>query len=251
MRLWEGCLCRFLRLLFVCHDVEHGVVDLVHAVVAETAKVADGAVHVAFAQAVGGIHHTVVVGQLGTDKGAVEAGAHLEGAAGFGTVAYHAGNGVDHILDGITHLFERAAMEEHDAAGHADAGVDNAAKSTESADAALDVDGHEVVEDQCTGYLLVGAPFGLAVVVDGEGTGNALIAAAAVAVDGECAAVHAGIGGGHGTCHNGVDDVSGGVLHQYLACLQAIAFKAFGGCCVVVFDGLIDEVHSSIGAVVA
>ena len=48
-----------------------GVVHLVHAVAAKAAQIADGAVHIALAQSVGGIHHTVVIGQLGTDKGTV------------------------------------------------------------------------------------------------------------------------------------------------------------------------------------
>ena len=52
-------------------DVENHVVGLVHAVLAEAAEVTDGAVDVALAEAVGAIDHTVVDGQLGTDKGAV------------------------------------------------------------------------------------------------------------------------------------------------------------------------------------
>ena len=97
-------------LLLVRHDVKDSVVHLVHAVVAESAKVVDGAVHIAFAQSVGGIHHAVVVCQLGTDKGAVQTRAHLQCTTRLGTVADHARNGINHVLYGIAHLFEGAAM---------------------------------------------------------------------------------------------------------------------------------------------
>ena len=58
-------------LFLVGHDVENHVIGLVHAVFAEAAEIVDGAVDVAFAEAVGAIDHTVVDCQLSTDKGAV------------------------------------------------------------------------------------------------------------------------------------------------------------------------------------
>ena len=82
-----------------------------------------------------------------------------------------------------------------------------------------------MVEHQGPGYLLLAAALGFAVVVDGQRAGDALVAAAAVAVDREGAAVHAGVGGRHGAGHNGVHQIPLGICHQNLARLQAIAFQ--------------------------
>ena len=241
------------ELLFVRHDVEDGVVDLVHAVVAEAAEVTDRAVYIAFAEAVGSVDNAVVIGEFGTDEGTVESGAHFECATGFGAIANHAGNGVDHVLDSVAHLLEGATVKVDNAAGDPDAGVDDAAKRAESAYATLDIDGHEMVENEGTDKLLLGAAFGLAIVVDGKGAGYALVAAAAVAVDGEGAAVHAGVGGCHRAGDNGMDDVACGVLHKDFAGIESVAFKAFGGGGIVVFNSLFDELeffNGSCGGIV-
>ena len=98
-----------------------------------------------------------------------------------------------------------------------------------------------MVEHQGPGYLLLAAALGFAIVVNGQRAGNALVAASAVAVDRQGAAVHAGIGGCHSACHNGMDDVAGGVFHQDFARLQAVALQTFSGGSIVVFYSLIDE----------
>ena len=120
----------FVYLLFVGHNVKHHVVHLVHTVTTQTSQIADGAVYIAFAKSVGGIHHTVVIRQFGTDEGAVQSCAHLQCATGLGSVAHHAGNRVYHILDGKTHLVETASMQVHNAACHTDAGVHQSAQGT-------------------------------------------------------------------------------------------------------------------------
>ncbi len=68
-----------------------------------------------------------------------------------------------------------------------------------------------------------------------------MVATARIAVDGFGAAVHTGIGGGHGLGNDIVDDVAAGVAEQYFAGGKAMAFHSFVGGGNVVGNGVQDE----------
>ena len=110
------------------HDVEHHVIGLVHAVMAQTSEVADRIVDIPLREAIASIDNLVMKSKFCTYESTVEACRHLEGTRRFGAVADHAGQGVDHVLDGIAHLVVVATMQVGDAAGDTYRGIDDAAQ---------------------------------------------------------------------------------------------------------------------------
>ena len=102
-------------LSFVCHDVEYESVGFVHAAAADGGEVVNTAVHVVVDDAFGGGDVFVLYGEHGAHDGRSDAGGELECARWFCSVADHAGEVGDHVLDAVGDLLVVAAHEIGDA----------------------------------------------------------------------------------------------------------------------------------------
>ena len=205
----------------VGHDVEHEAVGFVHAARADAGEVADALVDVLVDDAFDGGDGAAFHGHDGGEDGGGYAGGDLQGATGFGAVAYHAGEVGYHVLHGVGDLSVVAAHQVGDAATGAGGGNDAAAEGGESSEALFDVDDGQVAEHEGADELFFGLACFFGEDQYGQGGGDALVAAARVAHDGYHGSGHAGVASAGGI---GEDVREDAVAHDFVFVASAQHF---------------------------
>ena len=98
-------------LIFVGHYVNNQVIGLAHAIMTNASEVVDGAVDVIFDNTFRGFGKGVMHRHgCGEYSGSYAAG-YLQCTGWFGTVANHAGDIGNHVLDGESHLIVLSTHE--------------------------------------------------------------------------------------------------------------------------------------------
>ena len=128
--------------------------------------------------------------------GCIHRRGNFGGAAGLGAVTDHTAHVGNRVGDGVTDVFQVAAMEPGDGSAAAGSSGNRTAKGRQTADKVLLIDGDQVAQHQCTIQLFIGNTQMLGVFDDRQGNGQTLVAAARIDDYRQAAAAHTGIGGG-------------------------------------------------------
>ena len=150
--------------------------------------------------AVAAVELAIVHLHLHSQQTGLHGGGDFGRAAGLCAVTDHAGVDCDGIDDGVGDLAVAPAVQVGDAGARAAASTGRAAIGGQAADAGLQVDGHEVGDNQRPVQHILGHLQLLGVHNDGQRGGQSLVAAAGVDNHRQLTAVHAPVrtGGGVG-----------------------------------------------------
>lgn len=158
------------------HDVEDEVVGLGHAIVPNAGEVVDGAVDIFFHDALRSVGIRMLHRQRGRQYRRAHAARYFQRAPGFRTIAYHAREIGNHVLDGVGCLLVPAAHQVGNPHCRARCSNHTSAQRREPPQRLLDIDDRQVAQRQRTNRLLAAAAALFGIEIDGHRAGDSLVA---------------------------------------------------------------------------
>ena len=229
------------------HDVQNRAVCLFHSLGTDTREVVDATVYIVFDEPFHIGYIFVLDGQHGTEYCGGNSARHFQRATGLGAIANHTGQIGNHILHAIDNLVIVATHQIGDAATASGAGNHTTAKCTETSQTLFDIDGCQMAQYQGSCQFLFRIMIFPCKDHYRQSGGYSLIAAAAVAHNGNHGPGHSCVTGATG---GGKDVAEDAVTHYTLSqrtaqCLSQfvaiVAFKGFIGGLFIQDTCLVDE----------